>query len=364
LRILDRALGEIDVEFLQRLATEQVSESRTHDYRGSLPPARVANERDRFLETVASFANTEGGILVFGFREAAWELTGLPGFNPDGDVRRLEEMALRLDPPLPHLYPRVLTLEGGGHVLLIGVPQSFSAPHAVVYGNTGHVGYFRRNNRGKYPLDSRDVRRSFLEANLWRMESEQFRERRIALAEKWPGGSRITRTLLIHLLPIGRLDRTYDLAARRDDIRREFKRLAECNRRMNVDGLLYEAERRKGPESQPFWLQCFRHGGFEAGISLERLRGRDETTIDGEHLTQLLNDFALGGAWLLRELGVDPPYVLLISLLRVYAQRLARSIDDMSGSGQFFDRQDLLLPPVGIGPGHAPSKRHWPRQKR
>lgn len=354
--VLGWPFQDIDEEILSRLAADRVPESRTHDYTGALPAPRNDEERDKFLEKLASFANTEGGVLICGFNESQWEVRGLRGFNPDGDVRRVEQLARRLDPPLAPILERRLTAPSGDPVLLLGVAPSFVGPHAVVYDSKGRVGYFRRNNRGKYAMETSELRRAFLEADAWRKEALGFRDDRIRLARDWPAGRRISCTMIAHLLPLGRLEARYNIEARRDEIQKRIGQwILGSTRRMNVDGLEFEAPTApNGSERRPLWVQCFRHGGAELGVSLERMPAIVPSgAIDGSQVHELLRDFTTSGVSLLEDLSVSPPYVLLVSLCGVYARRLTRGPTDYTTDNQWFDRHEVLLPGLLVAPGVA-----------
>jgi predicted HTH transcriptional regulator len=66
--MIPKPLAEITESDLLGLITNGIAESRTLDYKRSLPGNSDADKKE-FLADVSSFANTAGGDLVFGIDE-------------------------------------------------------------------------------------------------------------------------------------------------------------------------------------------------------------------------------------------------------------------------------------------------------
>jgi predicted HTH transcriptional regulator len=77
--MIDKPLGDIDSEDLQRLQVNGVAESRSLEYKQALPGGTDL-ERKEFLGDVSSFANATGGDLLYGVTEAREDgkPTGIP----------------------------------------------------------------------------------------------------------------------------------------------------------------------------------------------------------------------------------------------------------------------------------------------
>src|SRR5262249_35707587 len=77
-------------------------EGRTLEYKESLGDLRSDSGRREFVRDVASFANTAGGTIYFGIKERRTEKNeqtgepaeaiGLPDFNRETEVRRIENL--------------------------------------------------------------------------------------------------------------------------------------------------------------------------------------------------------------------------------------------------------------------------------
>jgi predicted HTH transcriptional regulator len=87
-------LETITREYVARLIEQEVYERKTLDYKRDLPGG-TDQEKKEFLADVSSFANTEGGELIFGVIEAAGaprEVAGVAAGNLDAEKLRLQNL--------------------------------------------------------------------------------------------------------------------------------------------------------------------------------------------------------------------------------------------------------------------------------
>jgi len=351
--IFDTPLAQIDVAFLERLAAERVRESLTHDYKRQLPEKRDDEGKRKLLAAVASFANTAGGVLVLGFDEQKWKLPGLLEFDPDGDVRRIDEMVrANIDPPPPRLEHRILLRGTEPPVLLVGVPRSLAAPHALSLQHGG--GFWGRNNRGKYPMGVTELRRAFLQLDEWEREAEEFRAVRASQALE----ERRTRTtsskpyrgvLLLHVLPLGRLRARHTLP-RAEDVREYFASETRGDPRLNLEGVRIESEYYPAR-----WLQCFRHGGIEVCWEMQRLTDSITGAVSG----RLMDGYIVDGCgrafgWLDR-MGVAPPFAVFLTAMDVGGLVIIGATGHVPRSDRAFDRAAVLVPGVLVAEQPAAS---------
>ena len=161
MRLADRRPSQVTKESLEALIGVE-SESKYIEYKRSLP-GKTDDAKREFLCDASSFANTEGGYLVFGIEEAngrATRLTGLPGINPDDEILRLEQM-LRdgVRPPLTVETAAVL-LDGGSVAIVMRISKSWNPPHQVTFQKAAR--FYASASNEKYQLDVDELRSVFL----------------------------------------------------------------------------------------------------------------------------------------------------------------------------------------------------------
>lgn len=139
-----------------------------------------------FLCDVSSFANQNGGILIYGIKEGTGIVEGIVDGDVDQILLSLSNLCRQhIDPPLvPKIYP----VEGGevGPVIVIEVPDSWAKPHMVTLGEQTLLKI--RTNSGKVNMDATTLTRlavgghergerieSFLEAEIRRAAGDRSR---------------------------------------------------------------------------------------------------------------------------------------------------------------------------------------------
>ena len=95
------------------------------------PKEKLAAE---FAKDVVGFANTSGGCLVLGMDEEGGIASSMPGVDvpdPDALFRQMQQSLAANTDPVPFVRFAVIDLANKKKVVLVGVPQSRSLPHAV-----------------------------------------------------------------------------------------------------------------------------------------------------------------------------------------------------------------------------------------
>ncbi|MFZ1101582.1 MAG: ATP-binding protein, partial [Hyphomicrobiaceae bacterium] len=179
--MIPKAIRDITPADLQGLIKNSVREGKTIEYKRQLPGPRDEDKRE-FLADASSFANASGGDLLFGLEAkdgAPTKLVGVDGANLDSDIQRLENLLRSgLEPRLPHCDIVAVELGGSRSVVLLRIPQSWSAPHRVIFRE--HSKFYGRNSAGKYPLDVGEIRIAFTASEALGERIRRFREERLA----------------------------------------------------------------------------------------------------------------------------------------------------------------------------------------
>lgn len=131
--VIQKSLEEITEADLTDLVTAGVAERKTLDYKQQLP-GLSDGEKKEFLADVSSFANTDGGDLVFGVTENAGIPTGVPGVQ----IGNLDQEKLRWDSVIrTGLAPRIrhsisaVPLVNGRCIFIVRAERSWYGPHQV-----------------------------------------------------------------------------------------------------------------------------------------------------------------------------------------------------------------------------------------
>lgn len=117
------------------LISEARSEDRTIEYKLTLPSSAESERVSRLLKPVCSFANTDGGDLVFGLRANQGVPTTLEGIDIDNiDQTKLSfEHIIQsgIEPQIRGVQIRDIKLDNGKFVVVVRVPKSWIVPHRV-----------------------------------------------------------------------------------------------------------------------------------------------------------------------------------------------------------------------------------------
>lgn len=144
--LLGSRLEDVQYPQLVTLTENQIPESFDLDYKSKLYGSSDKDKRDAATD-VAALANTAGGLLILGIAEDDQaRAESAPGVSlSEAEERRIRQIVGSQVVPLPVLdFLHIEAVPESGHgLLLIAVPRSPLAPHAVIV-NDG-LRYPRRN---------------------------------------------------------------------------------------------------------------------------------------------------------------------------------------------------------------------------
>jgi hypothetical protein len=203
-----RRLSTLTKSDLDGLIQRGVSESMYLDYKREIGLGSDENRKE-FLKDVTAFANSGGGVLVYGIdelRDSAGKPTGLPGSLGGvecGNVGQLKSVIDHLirdgiDEPL-YGSPEIAFVDvgGGKHTILVRVPASLRAPHMVKF--KGDNRFYRRVNTGSERMTASQVRDSALQSSAAEVRvAELLGARRTVLRRRMPNKP----FTILHLMPL------------------------------------------------------------------------------------------------------------------------------------------------------------------
>ena len=155
--------------WLNSLIKRKAPESDYLDYKESISIS-TQKEKMELCKDVTSFANENGGALIYGVPEA--DQNGVPvpkdiaecGIEfPSDLIINIENILLDvIAPPLPELFIKVISLDGTSSksVLLIYHPGSWNKPHMVEGYKQGR--YYRRGNFRSILMNEKQIEEAYL----------------------------------------------------------------------------------------------------------------------------------------------------------------------------------------------------------
>ncbi len=316
-------LEEITETDIDRLVENAVVERKQQEYKRELP-ATTGDAKKEFLADVSSFANTEGGDLIFGVEEKDGTPVAVPGVSvPNEDQEMLRWETLIRDGIAPRIrcescfVPRT----GKPPVYIIRVDRSWNPPHRVEFG--GHHKFYGRGTNGKFQMDVEQLRASFTFSTTVADRIRAFRSERLEKIRtdkthlKLRGDSR----LILHLIPFGSVASpapSYQLLK----ISRQPTQLPPmclglsgwCGR-INLDGFLTFDGNNWSSETYRY-TQLYRSGIVESVESfiLTLTDPNGERRLPANGIEEMLFQHVPAMLKIQTELGVVPPIALALTL--------------------------------------------------
>lgn len=354
--MINKPFDLIDKSDIDSLIVNQVSESRTIDYKEELP-GHTDHDKKEFLADISSFSNASGGDIIYGIqekRDSKGQPTGLPelskglnGINTDAEIRRLENIIR--DGIAPRIMGiQIRAVEGfiKGAILIIRIPRSFVSPHIVTFKNSSR--FYSRNSAGKYPLDITEIRSAFALSEALPERIRNFRYDRISkvIADETPVLLISGPKIILHLLPIASLDPVtqINISSIQPNLVPSPLGTSSCNFRYNFDGFLHYKSYLQGKTSYAY-LQLFRSGAIE---SVFVFTSKNEQKIIPskwyeKQLISALENYLITE----KNLGFNLPFFIMLSLIGVKGYEICENKLNLYPLTSYeIDRDILLLPEV------------------
>jgi hypothetical protein len=156
--------GKITEQTIQNLINEGVEEFKHLDYKSELK-LNTDREKKEFARDVSAFANSGGGILIFGVREEGHRPVEIVGIDlRDISKEKMENVILScISPKISKQIVPVTLAEANRQVFVIIIDQSTNAPHMVIKDKDNR--YYKRYDFSSILMDEYEVRYLFERGN-------------------------------------------------------------------------------------------------------------------------------------------------------------------------------------------------------
>lgn len=334
---------------LDRLLLDKIPEGKTLEYKLQLP-GREDGGNVKILQSITSFANTNGGELLYGVEAKDGIPISLPGMDvPSADAIQLRIENLCKDgvqERLPSLSFGFIAVENGKYVLVISLPKSWASPHRVTIG--GHAHFYGRKT-GSYSMDVNELRAAFLLSQSIADKARDFRSSRLnkILGNDTPVPVSSAGKLVLHIISASAFDPSTGVGVIPNrDQRAKFPPIGWVleSSHLNFDGYVSYSSYTTPNVS---YTQHFRSGIIEAMLAFEAHKDGGLYLPSSWYEFQLIKNvetFVSG----LEELGSSSPYFIFLSFLGVSQYHLLTNAKGSAFPTRKLDRDNLILPTVAI----------------
>jgi hypothetical protein len=316
--MLDRALPDLKEQDLVLLVANGVSEGRSLEFKRDLPGG-TDDEKKEFLADVSSFANAQGGDLIFGIEDTSGVAAALPGIivsDIDAAILRLESV-LR-DGTEPRVAARMqwVPFASGGGALVLRVPASLAAPHRIRFKSSSK--FWNRNSRGKYEMDVQELRHAFTQSEEMPQRLRTLHDNAVLAAQgvDMPYPIQPEPTAVLSLMPLGLLRERRDLVLSSENTLLPIKTGA-FSWLPTLEGLLWYSPPNENGEVGAFAL-THRTGRIDSAWTFggkKKLRNGDEAMLAwSKSFEDGVGEMSHHGLGRLQSYGIEGPWVIMVSV--------------------------------------------------
>jgi predicted HTH transcriptional regulator len=131
----DKPFDQISAEDIQDLITIQATETKTLEFKRQFPDFKTDKAKIEFLHDITAFANTDGGIIIYGIEEKNGHASSIYNIDASTDVlfRQINDIVKsHIKPAVAPVELRELKIDDK-KIYLVRVSQSYNKPHMVDY---------------------------------------------------------------------------------------------------------------------------------------------------------------------------------------------------------------------------------------
>lgn len=318
--MIARDFESIALADLEALVANQVAERRTLEFKRDLP-GNGERARKEFLADVTSFANAQGGDLLFGIDAPRGIAIGVPGLaveDPDKELLRWEDVLLAgVEPRLPGIRLRWIDCGEGRGVMIIRVPASTISPHRVILAGSNR--FYGRKSNGKYEMDTHELRDAFTasEALPARLRALHLDAVEKAIRGELPIGLGSAPKAILSLIPVTVFRDARDLDITPENALAAHKPAGHMDAIRMIEGVLLHTNPGDNGAVRSYAV-TYRQGRIDMvwtiGGIVHELRKDETPMVWPRRFEAGVLDAAISGAARLAPFGIEGPWVVLVTI--------------------------------------------------
>lgn len=344
---------EVTLSELNQLILGKTSEKRTIDYKLALQLDGDEKKKE-FLADIVSFANTNGGFLIYGMKEEAGipiELVGISAASYDILKGQIESIIRDgIAPKLNSVIVADVHITEGRKAIVIKIPQSWSSPHLVWYKRSSKF-YARNSSHGKYQLEVSEIRTSMLASEYLYEKVRDFRLDRISkiIKNDTPIELYNSPKFVFHIIPVMSFYSFDRISTEKyNHLINGPNPLHSFQKEFNFEGfLIHNHYNQPNPNDQ--YLQIFRNGIIEiVNTGFTNIIQEEKLIFGSAFETYYIQNISI---WLelLKFLGLNFPYLLFLSVLEIKGYKFQiRDPHSFYFENKPINKENLLIPDILI----------------
>ncbi len=320
-------LDLIGIDDLQHLVDSEMRERRDLEFKRELPGDKDTDVRE-FLADVTAMANAQGGDLIYGIAETdgvAAEVVGLD-VDPELEIARIESRVRNgTDPRLNGLQVRWVSMGGEKGAILLRVPASLAAPHALQH--KGVRRFHSRTSTGKYEMDTHELRQAFEASGDLPRRLRDLHDDAVLMAngKDMPFAIDGQPSAVLSVIPLGFFREVRDLAISPEIAVAPHDVDGGMDRTLTLEGVLLSTRLNRGTIGPHNAVRSFalthRAGRVDAAWTLGHVQfgSRSPSLVDPLQFEDGVLDIASTAVTRLSSLSVAGPWLLLATIQGIKA---------------------------------------------
>lgn len=352
--VIDKEFDDININDIEFLVDNKVAEGLLLDYKVQ-NYSRTNNGKKELLKDITAFANSSGGDLIIGvgddkYNQASF-ISGIETNNIAEEVNRIEQIVYSgTEPKLNSFKVKYLKLDDGKYIIIVRVEASPLFPHMISFQKNNR--FYTRKSDKNILLDAYELKNIFLKSeNIFENIKNENKKR---ISRIYSGDSIIPidgdrPKILINFIPYHSVinDKIFN-----------FKNitLGFPIQRINFDGILGYKTNQNGISS---YCQLYRNGILEFASTTSKVFSNIENPFNTIENVDVINankngfeDYLIRKCSyfydVLKNLNVELPIYMFISLIDVNGYRIYYKNQDNVKLTNAVDRDLLILPEIEI----------------